>query len=177
MVEAERHRGSFAPPMRSDSAVTVWQATPDGLLVMTNASGRHVIQAAYGLAFRSGLVEGVALLSTGEIDISHIDRSIVAAVHRYATGLEASGITPPFVAMASLVGAKNTSFKGGTMFDETRRPDRDQVHFVEAMLEVTPASIVECGRALAPTLHHVASLVGRSESLSIDAQGNYWGAR
>ena len=139
---------------------------------LSNEYGRKVKQAAYSLAFRTGAIEGVTTQPV-QLDPTTLESLIVNTARTYANGLSRCGFVPPFAIAASLLQAKGATIKLASFPEEVRATDRDQYHFVESVLESVPTSNSDCGKALALTLHHLASLSGKAESPWFDSDGNY----
>jgi hypothetical protein len=182
LVDVENHSANF-PPLGRD-----WPQHQginfDGFLGLANRDltgrdGSVAEQAAYILVFRSGIIEGVAKLTSGDgiFKTMELESNIVRYTSRYAKSLYDEGVDPPFVVLVSLLGVRNAAFlvENESMF---ARPnpnfaDRDQYHFVETLLNAVPIDPAACATALRFMLDQLANLGGMPRTPTFDAAGKY----
>jgi hypothetical protein len=173
LAEVEKRWQQFAP-LGSDSP-TYWGVNFDGFLGLSNADAKAPQQRAYIQVFRSGSVEAVAAVIDGVLKTIELEAVIVRYAGLYADGLHACGIDPPLVVLASLLGTERSSFVAGNegIAANGIRADRDQYHFVEAVLENIPKNDRKAAPALRFILDHLAGLAGKSQTPTFDSAGNY----
>jgi hypothetical protein len=182
LADVENHSANF-PPLGRD-----WPQHQginfDGFLGLANRDltgrdGSAAEQAAYILVFRSGIIEGVAKLTSGDgiFRTIELESTIVRYTWRYAGALSNEGVEPPFVVLVSLLGVRNAPFLvgHGSSFEPptSNFADRDQYHFVETLLNAVPTDPVECATALRFTLDHLANVGGMPRTPTFDAAGKY----
>ncbi|MBV8772729.1 MAG: ATP-binding protein [Deltaproteobacteria bacterium] len=153
-----------------------WRINFDGLLTVSNPTAG--VHRAYVQAFRAGAVEAVASSigqDNGQLDVRRLDAFIVHYTRVYAMLLKESGGEPPFIVMASIIGAKGRMLGA---FDQWRgwvgqSADRAQLHLTEIVLGEVPAGDPHCGQALRPLLDQLANAAGIPSSPNFDEHGNY----
>lgn len=179
LAEVERQWTHFPPPARRQP--THWYINFDGFLGLSNAEEAATRQHSYVQVFRSGIIEAVTTVSEGRngvISTTHLDAITVRYARLYAASLHGCGVNPPMAILVSLLlGLEQASFItqiGQGLFPDTPVPaDRQQLHFVEGILEAIPANDQNCARVLRPTLDHIANAAGRSRAPTFDDAGNY----
>jgi hypothetical protein len=182
--EVRRWCADFPPILSSQPSN--FRINVDGLLTLLNAVGNASLQRAYVQLFHSGIVEAVTssfprgdgtVESPYRITYLQTEASIVKYSHRYLRGLISLGCMPPFVLLASLIGAKNVeySFTGATTLfdDEAERLDREQYHFSEVTIENVPEDPYEFAKGLKPLLDETANAAGRAATPSFDSSGHF----
>jgi len=164
-------------PIESTSAQD-YQITFDGLITASNAEGLSKSQRAYVQVFRSGAVEAVASLSSGDqrLILPHIEAMVVKYSRSYAVSLQRFGVEPPFAVLASLVDVKGKQLLQGVPNDPRFRSavlNNDQYHFIETIFENIPSDANDAAKQLRATLDHFANAAGLPSSPYFDESGNY----
>ena len=113
------------------------------------------------------------------IVLPDIEAKIVKSTCTYAASLQRFGVEPPFAIAVSLANVKGLKFlqqsADGSFLEAMPRAtlDRDEFHFVEAVLETVPAGYRDCARQLRATFDHMANAAGLPASRHFEADGTY----
>ena len=158
----------------------------DGVLIPSDADRAAPTQRAYVQVYRTGRLEAVASIASGErpegtprrLTSMRVEGLALTTLVRSLKGLQALGIEPPYAVMISLIGVKGVHMNVGakaTWFedDEIGVLTEDQYHFAEVILETVPNSIQECGEMLRPFIEQLANTAGRPISSSFGPRGEY----
>ena len=174
-AEADPHRF----PTYMDRTPQHLGITFDGLLATSNRDAPPTPQRAYTLVSRMGTVEAVATISERR-PLPELQGRIIHHAHHYVRSLTELGVAPPFAIFVSLVRAKGVGLihdfiPNGALPEDMPcgMLDKDQLSFIETVLEDTPASEVEMAARLQVTLDHLANAAGLSAAPYFDEHGQY----
>lgn len=188
----ERQASSFDEISRSpdmfppivDNYARNSKITYDGLLTASNTDGLTKPQRAYVHVFRSGAIEAVASsLGRGAdgnfLELPKIQAMIIKYAHIYANSLNAFGLRPPIMVLATLIDVKGKrllqNFIGNALPEDIPFDvlSRASLQFGEAIFETVPVNYNESAKLLRPILIHLANAAGMSSSPYFDDDGNY----
>lgn len=153
-VEAIKKASQQFPPLcegGGDSRINI-----DGLLKFLGGRAGAPGASSYCQVFRSGIVEGVTTEvvqprdSRPFIASQWLVQEVVASIKQYRAGLIACGISPPFVVLGTLVGAKGATLAVSQRFVvwDHYPVDRDFVSLPEVLIEATDSDLLDDLRPL-----------------------------
>jgi hypothetical protein len=156
----------------------------DGVLMGSNGEGLSKAQRAYTHVTRAGVVEVVvSSLARGYdgdlVMLPQVQAMLIKYVRIYLAALARVGLNSAAVMCASLTGVNHMRFLhdfiANVIPEDIPGPrlTREQFTFAESWIETAPVSIIESGRALRPTLDHMANAAGLVTSPYFDSDGNY----
>jgi hypothetical protein len=179
LQEAEADPRRF--PTYADRAPQHLGINFDGLLATSNRDAPPTPQRAYTLVSRTGAVEAVATLYE-RCPLPELQARIICHAHVYVRSLAELGVSPPFAIFLSLVRAKGVRLihdfiPQGALPEDMPCGiiDKDQLSFIETVLEDTPANEADTAVRLRLTLDHLANAAGLSAAPYFAEDGRYCG--
>lgn len=160
----------------SAASAATYRINFDGLLTLRNSDTNTTKHRSYVQVFRTGAVEAVTspvVQGQDHIVAQTLEALIVKSTRVYAPLLHECGAEPPLAVLVSLIGVKGRTLVPGFGYPEHAVIDRDQLHFVEVLLDEVPSGDPDCAKRLRQTLDQLANAAGRQSSASFDQFGNF----